>query len=268
MSDSNEYKLEDLQKLSRPEIKKIAKGFGINLKQKLEKLIKQIIDHKLRIVTIAEKKRQTKKEKTRIVKVTKPQTKKLSPRKKESSRSSKSSSSKRETPSPISEREKLFLNKQLVQSVISRIIINDYEYAFLKEIDFNYTGIIKLLNIDYTNDWPKNFKTVKDYLESKNILKLAEDLYLIFKYVNELKKKIDSINVMKQVSKTQVSKIEKLCDIITNTIIIINKNIASQPNNFIKIKEEYKNSINTDIDNFNSHETITTNKFTITNKLI
>ncbi len=267
MSDSNEYKLEDLQKLSTPEIKKIAKGFGINLKQKPEKLIDQILDPKSRKLTKAATK------KTRIVKVTKPQTKKRSPRKKESSRSSKSSSSKRETPSPISEREKLFLNEQVVQSVISRIITDNDKYTFLSEIDFNYTEISKLLNIDYTNEWVKTSKTVIKYLESNNILKLAEYLEYLNSNVNELKKIINSIkhiiiNVRKQVSKTQVSKIEKLCDIITKTIIIINKNIASQPNNFIKIKEEYKNSINTDIDNFNSHETIRTNKFTITNKLI
>ncbi len=255
MSDSNEYKLEDLQKLSTKEIREIARRLGINLNQLLEDLIHQILHPKSRTLTKAATK------KTRILKVTKPQTKKLSPRKKESSRSSRPGSSKRETPSPISEREKLFLNKQLVQSVISQIIINDYKYAFLKEIDFNYTGISKLLNIDYTNEWPKNYETVKDYLESKNILKIADDLYLIFKYFNELKKIIDS-------QQPKLKEIKNLCKFIRKTIIIINKNIVSQQNNFIKIKEEYKNSINTDIDNFNSNEIIRTNKFTITNKLI
>lgn len=256
MSDSNEYKLEDLQKLSTPEIKKIAKDFGINLKQKLEELIKQIIDPKLRILTIEEKKRQTKKEKTRI---TKPQTKKLSPRKKESSRSSKSSSSKREIPSPISEREKLFLNKQVVQSVISRIIRYNDKYTFLSEIDFNYTVISNLLNIDYTNEWAKTSKTVIKYLESNNILKLAEYLEYLNSNVNELKKIINN---------KEPNKIKNSCEFIEKIIIRINENIKSQSNNIIKIKEEYKNSINTDINKINNKNIIKTNNFTIGNKLI
>jgi hypothetical protein len=254
MSDSNKYKLEDLQELPRQEIRKIANDLGINLNQQLKDLIKQILHPKSRKLTKAATK------KFRTLKVeTKPQTKKLSRRKKESSRSSRSGSSKRETPSPITEREKLLFNEQTVLGVISRIIINNDEYTFLSEIDFNYSEISKLLNIDYTNEWTKNYKTVKDYLESKNILKIAEDLYLIFKYVNELKKIINS---------QQLKEIENLCKFIKKIIIRININIKSQSNNIIKIKEEYKNTINTDIDKFNSKEMIKTNKFTITDKLI
>jgi len=258
MSDSNEYKLEDLEKLSNKEIREIASGLGINLNQKLEDLIKQILHPRSRKFTkAATKKFRTLKVETKPQ--TKPQTKKLPPRKKESSRSSKSSSSRRETPSPISEGEKLFLNKQVVQSVISRIIIDNDEYTFLSEIDFKYTEISKLLNIDYTNEWAKTSKKVIKYLESNNILKLAQDL----EYLN-------SINELKKIINTHKSqeKIKNLCDNITETIIRINKNIKSQSNNIIKIKEQYKNTINTDIDKFNSKEIIKSNNFTIRNKLI
>ena len=254
MSNSEKYELQDLENMTNAQIVTIAKKKFINATRKREVLIKEIANIIPRVYT--KQKNKTQKNKT--------QKKQEVPQmhiqiKKSSSRSSKSSSTKQQTPSKSNSRERAYLNKDSVRAVISAIITDNKEYTFLTKIDFDYSEISKLLNINYKDEWRITSQKVIDYLESNNILHIAINL----EHLNSFVYKLDRIVT----KKSEIKNIDEYSDNIAHYISLVNTSIKSQPNHYIKIKEEYKKLINDYVDKFNTKKHVKDNDFTITNKL-
>ena len=249
MSNSEKYELQDLENMTISNIKDIAKKKCINARQNIEDLKKQIANKMPRVYSNQKNKTQKKQEVPPIhIQI-----------KKSSSHSSKSTSSKKETRSKSNSGERAYLNKDSVRAVISAIITDNKEYTFLTKIDFDYSEISKLLNINYKDEWRITSQKVIDYLRTNNILDIAKNL----EYLNS---DIRNLSIIVNYKKN-INKIDDFCDNITASISRVNNYIKSQPNNFIKINEEYKKHVNNNVDEFNTKKHVKDNNFTIPIKL-